>query len=146
MSKIINFSEHHNEKLEKKFTNDVLDLIELPDYRVDTLKIILRSVSNIMHFSGDIEGDESREVTSCDPAQLVRAAGNQLFTLSAKGEIIRLTFDGDYFYDLYFYGYVTQELRECMINTLTMECDINSLLSVKNQHAFNDGLNNLLTE
>jgi len=107
MSKVINFPTPEQGVLsaaELNFANEFIGAIELPELSVEHLTAVLSNASKIVFFSGDVEPGESRTIRLAKPKQLIRAAGNQCFTAALLGDIIRLTFDGDYLYDIYVDG------------------------------------------
>lgn len=77
-------------------------------YVLETLKMLVDCSVRVVYFSGDIEPGQAREKRVCNPEQLLKASTTQVFDIQDMGGIIRLSFDGEYFYDLY----LTQSLIE----------------------------------
>ena len=144
MSTISNIQDYRNKQNENDFAEKVINLIEPNNYRTNTLEIVLKSVSKIMYFSGDVEPNEARKVRICETVQLLRVSSSQRYSVTLYDGIARLAFDGDYFYDLYFKDCLSDDLKAELFKCLDMECALNFLFSEMKQNKFNTSINELL--
>jgi hypothetical protein len=149
MAIITNLEDYRNNQSatarEKAFCESALNLIEDSNYTTNSLKQLLSVSTKIVYFSGGLEQNEHREVNICDQMQLLRAASMQRFTFEMIGEVARLSFDDEYFYDVYFKDYISTDLKSGLLKTLDLECEINWLKFQIQKQKFKAGMNELLT-
>lgn len=111
------------EAFSKKLVGDVL----LDEFELNTagLAMALAHVDKAVFFSGDVEEGEARKARVCEGAQLLHAAKHQLYSYSLHGSRLRLAFDGDYLYDLYFKDSLTVDFLEKIIDVIKSEHSLN---------------------
>ncbi|USD35451.1 MULTISPECIES: hypothetical protein [Vibrio] len=89
------------EKQAEQTVSQLLVNMDLPNLSCDALKSVLTMTQSIVYISGGVEYGEPRVVRQAEPEQLIYAASNQLFQYEMFDDRIRVTFDGEYTYDLY---------------------------------------------
>jgi hypothetical protein len=145
---VIDLNQFRAQKSQKasadNFAFAMVDAVKLPEFNTEALKLLTQACKNIMYFSGDVEPGEARNVKAGDPADLLRAAGNLQYQVSMIPDAVRLSFDGEYIYNLYFHAHVNSELQNKLLVLLAEEQQQNKNKAEKLQNAFNKSIENLL--
>jgi hypothetical protein len=130
---IIDFNQAKTDKKSDQFAEQLIDNLPEPTiYKTDALSVLLTQCEKIVYFSGDIEPGEARKIAQVEKSQLLRAASLQKFQVVDLHYIVRLMFDGDYFYDLYIENDTSKLLADVAI-----DIDQNHQLAAKAQTDFN---------
>jgi hypothetical protein len=147
MNKVTNLADYKKTKAADAFSEEMVNAVEIPNYKTDCLRLITSYAERIVYFSGDVEEGEKRAVKTVNAEQLLNASSTLLFNIELLSKsILRLNFDGEYFYDLYFETHLTSELITLCIETLKAEIEVNQIQNRINQEKFNNTVNNLLKD
>jgi hypothetical protein len=125
--------------------DDVLAMLDnIKPYAVRSLMALIQASHKIVYYRGDLEPGESSAPEIVMPAQLQRAAKFQRYQVAPLGRIVRLTFCGNYFYDLYIEDFIDDDFLEEIIQVVQVECRANYLQSVADQKGVSLALDKML--
>lgn len=140
-SNIVDFESKKQEVKADQFADNLVNEClsnDIDILKTDNLSDFLTSCEKIIFFSGDVEPGEPRTIKQCKPGQLINAAKNQLYSILDLGYIVRLTFDGNYLYDVY------KTASDQEINSLSAELETNYNIKSLAQEKFNNTIDKLL--
>ena len=105
MSVVVNFEkkpkpEFTEQDFARAMINEALSSPD-PDFQTEGLEKVLSMADKIVYFSGGVEKGDSRNVDTVSPESLIKTSGFLLYSPEVLGNIIRLTFDDNYIYDIY---------------------------------------------